>query len=177
MRPHLSDVSETDMAPGSRAVRRLVEADPDRDVAANTARAGADIDDVGIGVRDVDGADRAHLEKAVGHVRPVHADVRRSPHTAASAHIEGERLLGDAFYCSDATTAVRADVAVVHGLQKCRVDDGLLGRGDWRGGDGCSDKQDEQDHDSLHGRPPGMHCSDGQRERASRLMRASMPVR
>src|SRR5262249_25588090 len=57
--PDLPDVTESDVLPRASRVRRLVDASADDHVRADRFAAGADVNDVGIRIRDVDRADRS----------------------------------------------------------------------------------------------------------------------
>jgi hypothetical protein len=86
---------QADEAPGGAGVDRLPHASSRRGVASDIRRACADVDDVGVGVGDVDRADGA-AEEAVADVAPRRAGVIGLPHTAAGgAHEEGVGLGGE----------------------------------------------------------------------------------
>ena len=122
MDPDRRDVSrpgEADVGPGRAAVHRLVDAVAVRGRhAAHRSLAGPDVDDVGIEVRDLDGADRRRPEEPVGDVAPGEAGVLTLPHAAACrAHVEDVGVADHAADRGDAPTAVRPEAAPVERLR------------------------------------------------------------
>ncbi len=114
----LPHVPEPDEAPALPGVGRLVDAAPRDHVAADAVRAGADVDDVRVGVGDIDGADRSGTEVAVGDVVPGRAVIGRLPDAAArGAHVEGTGLLRDSRHRRDPAAARRADHPIAQVLE------------------------------------------------------------
>src|SRR4029078_3181714 len=86
-------IREADVRPRLAGVRRLVDAIPGLDVAADAPLAHADEDDVRIGLRHGDRADRRAVDLAVGDVGPRLAAVGGLPKAAASlARVHHTRL-------------------------------------------------------------------------------------
>src|ERR1700728_754940 len=133
-------------------------------IATNGAFAGTDVDDVGIGGSDGDGADGAEVDVAIGDGFPGVAAVDGLEDAAAgSAEVVDERLAGHARNGVDATTAEGANLAKGEGIESTGGARGCCGRrsglrggcrlGRERGGmfgflrdygEGSDDGQDEQ---------------------------------
>src|SRR5262245_52626972 len=79
-RDHLT-LAKAEMRPGLAGVGGFVDAVAGREIGANDSGTGADVDDVRIGWRDGNGADRAG-GLAVEDRFPVRAIICRAPHTA-----------------------------------------------------------------------------------------------
>ena len=96
-----------DVLPGLAAVGGLVDAVAGHDVAADVGLAGADVDDVGIGRRDGDGADgRGRL--IVEDRLPGEAAVGRLPDAAGRrGRVVDHRIAGDAAGPADAAAGRR----------------------------------------------------------------------
>jgi hypothetical protein len=106
----LARVLESHVLPGAAGVGRLVHAVAVRGVAADRLFAGADVDDVRIGLGDGDRADRAGPEILVGDDLPVRAAVARLPDAPARrAEVEGARIVAHARDRRDATAPERPD--------------------------------------------------------------------
>ena len=100
---------ESHEGPRLPRVRRLVDALPDGDVAADLPFPRPRPDDVGIRGRDGERADRLH-RLVVEHLVPVHAAVRRLVDAARGrAHVVGVRLAGNPRRRAEAVP-LRADV-------------------------------------------------------------------
>ncbi len=97
MDAHLGDtvgILQTTMRPGLPPVGRLVDPVAMRDVAPDGGLAHADVEDVGIGRGDGDGADGRGGEKAVGDILPIRPAIGGLPDpTGAGPKVEG-RVLG-----------------------------------------------------------------------------------
>jgi hypothetical protein len=103
--------AQADELPGAAGVGGLVHAAAVGGLRAGIGLAGADVDDVGIGGRDGDGADGLH-RFMVEDGAPGAAGVVGLPHAAADrAHVEGVGLAGVAGHGEGAAAAHGADVA------------------------------------------------------------------
>ena len=112
-RDHLA-VAQAEVLSTSSGVGGLVDAVADREIGADDAGAGADVDDVRVRRRDGDRADRAG-RLVVEQRHPVGAVVGRAPDAAVvEADVEDVRLAGDAGQRAGASGARRADVAPAH---------------------------------------------------------------
>src|SRR5690606_9970501 len=86
-------VGQPHVGPRLTSVGRAIDAVAVADVAADGRLAGADVDDVGVGGRKGDCADRRGGQVAVGDVRPVRAGVGRLPDAPTdAAEVEGALL-------------------------------------------------------------------------------------
>jgi hypothetical protein len=122
-------VAKAVVRPGLAAVVRAVDAVARGEVRALISLAAAYIDDVRIGRRDRDRADRAR-RLIVEDRHPGSAVVGRLPHAAVvEADEEGIRTIGDADCGLPASPAVGTDHAPVHLGQGCRRDRGARGPG------------------------------------------------
>ena len=93
-----------------------------RGIAADVRLAHADIDDVGVGFGNSDGAHRSGLELAVGDRHPVHAAIDGFPDSAAGgAEVVDIGLRGDARDSHHAAAAEWADVAILEFLERIEV--------------------------------------------------------
>ena len=121
--PDLPDVLQPDVVPGAAGVGGLEDAAAEDHVRSNRFAARADVDDVGVGIRDVDGADRSGGDLPVGDGRPRQPVVLRFPHAAAGrAHVEDVRLRAYADGSRRSPAAVRADRSPSQILVCVRVD-------------------------------------------------------
>ena len=94
---------------------------PGLDVAADVGLAAADVDDVGVGRRDGDGADGGD-GLVVEDRLPVHAAVGRLPDAAGrGGGVVGERIAGHAAGAADAPAGRRADAAELEALELGRA--------------------------------------------------------
>ncbi len=137
-RTDLPAVAEPHVAPRPPAVHRLVDAVPRGEIAADAALTGADVDDVGIGVRHPDGADGGDV-LFVRQGRPVPAAVRRLPQPARCGAEEVRvRLARNAGHRLRASSAIRpdepplhvAEEGVRHVLRDCCCREGEEGEGE-----------------------------------------------
>ena len=113
--PDLPGIAQPRMNPGATAIARTVHADAGRDVVARTCRAGANVNDIRIGIRNGDGADRAGLERSVRDVPPRHAGVGGLPDAASCGpEVIDERLRGHASDRRDAAAAAEIEWAIPH---------------------------------------------------------------
>ena len=120
LRDHLA-LAQTEMRPRLAGVGRLVHAVARREIGANDARARADVDDVRIGRRDGDRADRSG-RLLVEQRLPVRAVVGRAPHAAVvEADVDDVRLARHAGHRARAAGARRSDLAPVHGRGGIRL--------------------------------------------------------
>ena len=119
----LPGVVETGERPRLAGISALVDAAPGRDIAARAIRTRAHIDDVGIGVRNGDGANRPERDLPVAHRFPVLAVVRRLEHAAAGhAHVKRGRLRRHAGHGRDTAAARGTDAPVLHALEQILID-------------------------------------------------------
>ncbi len=131
---------EADAAPGLAGVGGLVHAVAVGIFRADVGLAGADVDDVGVGGGNGDGADGLHRLGVEDRV-PGAAGVVGLPHPAAHrAEVEGVGLAGHARHRDGTAAAHGADVAPVQAGQQGR---GEL-RGLRRGGEGEGEQREEQ---------------------------------
>ncbi len=120
--PDLPGVAQTNVLPRFARVGGFIYAVAVRKIAAHTGLAHADVNDVGIGIRHGNRADRAGFEIAVGNVFPIDAAVFGFPHTAAgAAEIINQRLIRHAGHRRRAAAAKRADAAPLHRAVKTGV--------------------------------------------------------
>jgi hypothetical protein len=135
-RADLPRVPQPEVLPAASGVGRFVDAVADRQVGPLEAFAAADVDDVRIGRRDGNRADRLR-RLIVEQRRPGVAVVGRLPDAAVvDADIEDVRLLGDAGGAHRAAAAERADVAPLEHPEQC-LPAGRLVAGSWLLGAGC----------------------------------------
>ena len=132
----MARVFQSNVVPGLAAVVRTIDAVAEGDVAANAGFAGADINYIGIGVRDGDAADRGGgllIEERV----PGNTAVGGFPNaTGDGAKIVRVRLARDSRYGKGPATTEWADQAPFHsavdlGINRIgnrRMVDGLGGR-------------------------------------------------
>src|SRR5262249_43695676 len=119
----VSRVAEAQVRPRAAAVSRAIDTVAVGDVAANAALSGADVDHVGIGRGDGDGADGRGPEEAVGDVLPRRPPVGGLPHPArAGAEVEGHGIDGIARHRHHAAAAVRTDQAPSQRVEDVRID-------------------------------------------------------
>src|SRR5579884_149427 len=96
-----------------------------RHISTNSGLAHANINHVGIRIRDCDRAHRSTLKIAIGHVLPDDAAIRRLPDTASSrAEIEGLCIYRVACYSDHTTTSIWTDQTPFKRLQQLRIDGG-----------------------------------------------------
>ncbi len=99
------------MCPRCAAVGGLVDAVADRQVGTVQSFAAGDVDDIGIGGRNLDGADRAGCFM-IEDRRPGPAEIGGLPYAAVHrADVEDIRLAGHTRDCTGAASAKRPDVA------------------------------------------------------------------
>ena len=124
----LHRVAQAHVAPRLARVRRAIDAVAVGDVAADAALAHAGVEDVRVGRRHREGADRTRLHLAVGDRRPLDAGVRRLPDPAPGRpHVVDERLAGHAGHGRDAAAPEGTDRAPAEALEE-RVGEGGLRR-------------------------------------------------
>gem|GEM_PF-1421543 len=120
---------EADVLPGFAPVAAPVDAVPGQDVAANAGLAGADEDEIGVGLADRDRADRRRADLEIGDGIPVLTAVDGLPKAAAGGAEVG--FLGPAPDAGDgdgAAAPVGTEVAPRVAGQEGRVEDhGCLG--------------------------------------------------
>ena len=111
-------VCQADELPGGSGVDGFVDAVAAYYVATHAGFAGADVDDVRIGLGDGDGADGGRgVLCFVEDGLPIEATVGRFPDSAGDrAHVVGVILSDYAGYSDNAASAERADEAVLEGL-------------------------------------------------------------
>ena len=125
-----------DVPPGLPGVGGLVDAVPLRDVAPDVRLARADVDDVRVGRRHRDRADRAR-RLVVEDGLPPDAAVRGLPHPARGrGRVVGERVAGHAGHARNAPARGRADQPVLEPAKLLRALRGLLLLGQGTGGHG-----------------------------------------
>ena len=125
----LPRVAEANEAPGFSGVGRFIHPPAGDHLGPHAVRASAGIDDVGIGIGDVDGAHGSGLEVLAGDIHPVMTVIGGLPHTATdAAHVEGARLAGHAGDSGDPAAAGGADIAVFHSFIKGGVEDDVGAR-------------------------------------------------
>ena len=125
---YLARVRQADVGPGVAGVGRLV------DTVAVTRRHAANrfftrpyINDVGIGLGDRDGADRANIKVLVRDVFPTASCVFGLPDaTACGAHVIELRVVGHAGHGRHSPAAIGPDHPPLHNVEEFRVDS--LGR-------------------------------------------------
>src|SRR5258708_25292454 len=107
-------VFQANVVPGFAAVVRTIDAIAEGDVAANAGFAGADVNHIGIGVRDRDAADRGGgllIEERI----PGNTAVGGFPNAAGDgAKIVRVRLARDSGYAKGPSTSECADEAPLH---------------------------------------------------------------
>ena len=109
---------QTDRVPTGAAVAGAIHTAPGNHVGAQTVRARAHVEDVGVRLRHADSANRRGGKIAVGHVAPALAVIGALPDAAAgSAQIERARRLHGAGDRGDPPAARRANAAVGQRLQ------------------------------------------------------------
>ena len=118
----LACLAQAEMLPARPGVGRLVDAVADREIRTLQPLAAADVDDVGIGWRDRDRADRLR-RLPVEERRPRQPVIGRLPDAAVvDADVEHVRLLRHAGRADRASAAVWADGAPAHRVVEGRVD-------------------------------------------------------
>ena len=137
-------VAQTEVRPRPAGVGRLVDAVAGREVGTMEAFPAADVDDVGVGRRDGDGADRPG-RLVVEDRLPDAAGVGRLPDAAVHCrHIEGVRMAAMSRRRPRPARAVWTDVAPPHLGEESRVDLCRLlrrhGRGEGRYPEGENDQ-------------------------------------
>ena len=114
---------QSNVSPGPASIIRAIHAVAVRYVAADAGFAGAGIDDVRVGVRDGDCANRGRVEVAVGDVDPVRAAVGRLEHTAgAGAEVERAGVGRVSGHGHASPAAVRPNVAPLERPEEAVVD-------------------------------------------------------
>src|SRR5580698_5690289 len=104
----LARVLQSDVCPGFAGVGRFVDAVAGAESGANVRLTGANVENVGIGWRDFDGANRRD-GLAIENRSPSDAGIDRLPDSAIdSAEVEGDAIAG-AGDCGHASTAIRTD--------------------------------------------------------------------
>jgi len=173
MDDHLRDLNKArlpDVRPGLSGVGGLVDTVAHGDVAARTARAGADVDHVGVRRGDLDIADRGDVEKVVRYVVPADARIGRLPNAATAVAGEvGQWVTRNAGDRGRSAAAGKARGAILQALEVLGIERdvrvlrlsilrlGLLRRD--RAGDENDQGHDECDVDSdllasAHHEPP-----------------------
>ena len=119
----LSDFPQADELPRAPGVGRAVHTAAENHIRPNRFAAGADVDDVRVGIGDVNGPDRSGCDLSVAHRRPGDAEVLRFPHAAAGrAHVEHVGLRADAGRGRRTAPAMRADRSPPQILIRVRID-------------------------------------------------------
>ena len=122
-RSDMAAVLQTDMAPVSSSIDRLINAVAVGDVSAQGRFARADIDDIVIARCDRDRADRRGRMLLVEHRLPVRAAIARFPHAASyTAKVIGVGLARDALDRDRASAAERPDLTPLHAAPELRVE-------------------------------------------------------
>ena len=104
--------SKPDMAPRTTAISRLVDAIAVGDIDADGGFAHASVDDVGVGFRQRQRADRGGVEVAVRDILPILPGVFGFPDAAgAGAEVEGSEFSGVAGDGDHASAAEGSDAA------------------------------------------------------------------
>ena len=125
----LADVLQPGELPRSARVRGPVHAAPEDHVRPDCLAARPDVDDVRVGIGDVDCANRSGRHLAVGDRRPRDAVVPGLPDAAAGrAHVEHAGLRAHAGRRRRAAAAVRPDRSPPQILIGLRIDDGVRAR-------------------------------------------------
>ena len=115
-------IAQAQVRPGLAGVGGFVHAVAGGEIGADDARAGADVDDVGVGGRDGDGADGAG-GLVVEERRPGGTVIGGAPDAAViEADVEDVGLAGDAGESARAAGARRSDGAPVHLGIKAGID-------------------------------------------------------
>ncbi len=110
---------QTDMAPGLAAVRGLVGTVTPGNTVAQLRLARADIDDIRIAGSQRNGADRSHIDLAVGNRKPVLAVVLGHPYSARRMCMEKLVLVRRMHRNAAAShTDKRADAPPLHGAHR-----------------------------------------------------------
>ncbi len=123
--PDLTTLLEAHQLPALSPVCRLEDPTPGNDVAPDAVRAGAGVDDTGIGRRHLNGPHRAGGEgRSVRDVLPRVAVVGRLPDPPTDApHVEGEGMVGVTGNRRHAPSPRGADHPVFH----CLIEGGIVG--------------------------------------------------
>ena len=125
----LADVLQPGELPRSARVRGPVHAAPEDHIRPDCLAARPDVDDVRVGIGDVDCANRSGRHLAVGDRRPRDAVVPGLPDAAAGrAHVEHAGLRAHAGRRRRAAAAVRPDRSPPQILIGLRIDDGVRAR-------------------------------------------------
>ena len=112
--PYLADVPETDKGPRRAGIDGLIDAEARNHVAPDPVRARTDIDDVGIRVGHIHGADGPGGKVPVRDRHPVAAIVGCLPHAAADgSHVEGGGLARPTRHRGDPPAPGWADAPVL----------------------------------------------------------------
>ncbi len=163
------------MRPGLAGVGRLVDAVADREVGPRQPFAAADVDDVRIGRRDGDPADRSG-RLIVEDRLPGAAGVGRLPDAAVHhADVEGVRLARMAGGRLGPPGAKRADVAPPHLGEQAGRDLRRLLRGERNepaADDGCRERQNGHETTGRHAIPSGGVCDARMLRRAGKRRKA-----
>ena len=118
---NLLPVAQPKMRPGRARVGGLVDAIAHRKIGTMQSFAAAHVDDIRIGGRDRDRADRAGRLVIEDRI-PCAAEVVGLPHAAIHrADVEDIRLAGNAAIRARAPSAKRTDVAPMHLARDCEV--------------------------------------------------------
>jgi hypothetical protein len=121
-RRDLAGVVEPREPPGGAAVNRFVDPAARGDVAAQTVRPGADVNDVRIGIRDRDRPDRAERNLAVSNRSPARAPIDCAEQPAAGGtHVEGAWLGRHTCNGRHPSTAGRPDETIRQPFEERRI--------------------------------------------------------
>ncbi len=124
---NLLAIAKSEVGPGLAAIGGLVDAIADGEVRAMQPFAAADVNDLRVGRRDNDGADRAG-RLLIENRLPGAAVVRRLPDAAVDrADVEDVRLAGNSCQGASASAAKGANIAPTHFGERFGID--LLGLG------------------------------------------------
>jgi len=122
-RADLAYLPQPDEAPGLAGISGLVDAAALDHIAPDRRAARADIDDVRVGLGELDGTDRAGGEEPVRDIRPRLAVIAGLPDTASgSAHVESKRLPAVTSNRGHATAAQGPDHAVAEPSEERWID-------------------------------------------------------
>ena len=110
----LPGVFQAQKRPGRATVVGPVHALSDDHIAPDTIRTGADVDDIRVGIRDIDCADGAGSERVIRNGTPRRAEIRRLPHAApCRAHVKRPRLFGVPGHSRNASATAGTDHPIV----------------------------------------------------------------
>src|SRR5208283_4394935 len=126
---NLLAVSQAEVRPGRAGIGGLVDTISNRQIGTMQTFAAGNIDNVGIGRRDFDGADGAS-RLAVEDGLPGAAKVVRLPYaTVHRADVEDIRLAGHTGDSASASSAKRAHVAPLHLAEQAGIELLCVGQG------------------------------------------------